>query len=203
MDWLTVKYDVIVLEVLPLLVPFWILVENDSHCLSAGQPSAETLSAMESNTAATKRRSIFMEDRLFGTKGYSLVGLKHSGAAVGSSGGEIASFSQLRRSSVRAGIIRIDLFLHGLHTLQTCPTVSHSHTQWQIQNKANFVLSRPARVPWRRWFCQTFLLLWREIQQSASLSLLPPQRLPWSSSQYRCDWPPQAPTKHLQTQRLI
>lgn len=55
-DWLTVKYNVIVLEVLPLLVPFWIPVENDSHCLSAGQPSVEMLSVMESDTASTKRR---------------------------------------------------------------------------------------------------------------------------------------------------
>ena len=61
-----------------------------------------------------------MEDKKtdFSPKGYSLIGLKHSGTAVCSFEGEIASFPQLRRSSVRPGVAHIDLFLHGLHTLQ-------------------------------------------------------------------------------------
>lgn len=51
-------------------------------------------------------------------KGHSLIGLKHSGAAVGSFGGEIAPFPQLRRSPVGTSVAHIDLFLHALHTLQ-------------------------------------------------------------------------------------
>lgn len=78
------------------------------------------LSVMESDTASTKRRYIFVEDKKTDSsaKGYSLIGLKNSGAAVSSFGGEIASFPELRRRSVRTGITHIDLFLHGLHTLQ-------------------------------------------------------------------------------------
>lgn len=77
----------------------------------------------------------------FRAKGYSLIGLKHSGAAVSSFGGEIASFPQLRRCFVRTSITHIDLFLHGLHTLQKWHSLTKPH--WMIKWKQSQFCSLP------------------------------------------------------------
>lgn len=80
---------------------------------------------MESDATATKRGCSFTEEKTdLSAKDCSLIGLKHSGAAVGSFGGEIGSFPQLRGGSVRTGVARVDLLLHGLHALQ----MIHSQT---------------------------------------------------------------------------
>lgn len=63
------------------------------------------------------------------SKSYSLVRLEHSGVAVCSFGGAIASLPQLRGRSVRAGITNIYLLLHGLHTLQGYSTCIYQSAQ--------------------------------------------------------------------------
>lgn len=119
-DCLTVKNYVIVLEVLPLLEPLWILVENDTHILSASQNTRKPLLIRDvQEHALFKRRYVFTKQGETGCslRSYSLVGFEHSGVAVGSFGGEITSLPQLWWRSIRAGITHIYLLLHGLHTL--------------------------------------------------------------------------------------
>lgn len=114
-DHLTVKYDIIVLEVLPLLVPLGVLVENDAHCFSVQQNTHTRKKDKWWKAFCTpkekKRRNLLQP--------HSLIGFKHSGVAIGSFGGELAAFPQLGRSSVRTSVTHIYFLLHGLHTLQT------------------------------------------------------------------------------------
>lgn len=78
------------------------------------------MSVIESDATATKRGHSLTEEEetVLSAKDCSLISLEHSGAAVASFGGEIAPFPQLGGGSVRTGVARVDLLLHGLHALQ-------------------------------------------------------------------------------------